>query len=120
MSKVKKTYRLDSNLVSELEEYAQAQNVSQTEALETAIRSAIQKPDASHTADEASSTDWRAMYLTEKQRSDDLTSKLLSLTDKVADSLQASQTLQAMDRPILESSVQKKRRWDRLKEAWRG
>lgn len=123
MPKIKKTYRLDSGLVSELEEYAKAQNISQTEALESAIRNAIHKPDNSHTANETDSSSWKVMYLAEKQRSDDLTNKLLALTDKVADSLQAAQTLQAMDKPALESTAQKeerKTRWQRLKEAWRG
>lgn len=123
MPKIKKTYRLDSELVSELEEYAKAQNISQTEALESAIRNAIRKPDNSHTANETDSSSWKVMYLAEKQRSDDLTNKLLALTDKVADSLQAAQTLQAMDKPALESTAQKeerKTRWQRLKEAWRG
>lgn len=121
MPKVKKTYRLDSDLVSELEEYAQAQNISQTEALESAIRSAIQKPDNSHTQESSESdttydTTWKELFLQEHE-------KLLALTDKVADSLQAAQTLQAMDKPALESTAQKeerKTRWQRLKEAWRG
>lgn len=117
MPKVKKTYRLDSDLVSELEEYAQAQNMSQTEALESAIHSAIQKPDNSHTQESSESdTTWKELFLQEHE-------KLLALTDKVADSLQAAQTLQAMDKPALESTAQKeerKTRWQRLKEAWRG
>lgn len=121
MPKVKKTYRLDTELVSELEKYAQGQNLSQTEAIEAAIRDAIHKPDSSHTQETGKSdttydTTWKELFLQEHE-------KLLALTDKVADSLQAAQTLQAMDKPALESTEQKeerKTRWQRLKEAWRG
>ena len=117
MLKVKKTYRLDSDLLSELEKYAQAKNISQTEAIEAAIRDAIHKPDDSHTQEMGESdTTWKELFLQEHE-------KLLALTDKVADSLQAAQTLQAMDKPALESTEQKlerKTRWQRLKEAWRG
>lgn len=126
MTKVKKTYRLDPDLVSELEKYAQEQSISQTEALEHAIQMAVQVPDDSRTLkntenDTESNNVWKDLFLQEHE-------KLLALTDKVADSLQASQTLQAMDKPAvevqsLESTQQKmerKTRWQRLKEAWRG
>ncbi len=130
MSKVKKTYRIDSELVDELEKYAKSRNMSQTEALESAIQGAIQGaihvPDGSHTQktarnDTKSDDVWRELFLQEHE-------KLLALTEKVADSLQASQTLQAMDKPaaevqVLESTTQKMKRntrWQRLKEAWRG
>ncbi len=126
MSKVKKTYRIDSELVDELEKYAKSRNMSQTEALESAIQGAIHVPDGSHTQKTARNDTkfddvWRELFLQEHE-------KLLALTEKVADSLQASQTLQAMDKPaaevqVLESTTQKMKRntrWQRLKEAWRG
>lgn len=121
MQKIKKTYRLDSDLISDLEKYAQEKHMSQTEVLESAIRSAIQKPDTSHTQESGESDTtyditWKELFMVEHE-------KLLALTDKVADSLQAAQTLQAMEKPALETTEQKeerKSRWRRLKEAWRG
>lgn len=124
--KIKKTYRIDSELLSELEIYANFNNMSQTEALEHAIRIAIHPPDSSHTqSDDVCNGEtgnvWKELFLQEHE-------KLLALTDKIADSLQASQTLQAMDKPAAETlslesvdkKVDRKTRWQRLKEAWRG
>lgn len=121
MPKVKKTYRIDADLLNELDKYTKEKGISQTEAVEAAIRNAIHKPDACHTqkAEEdgtSYNTIWKELFLQEHE-------KLLALTDKVADSLQAAQTLQAMDKPVLESPEQKeerKTRWQRLKEAWNG
>lgn len=115
MTKVKKTYRLDSDLVSELEKYAQSHNISQTEALERAIQSAVQSAVHENPQETAPDTDWKSLYLEEKQQNRELTEKLLELTGKVADSLQASQTLQAMDKPTLESVAQKE---ERVKQPW--
>lgn len=121
-----KTFRLSDTSIEQLEAIVEAKDISQADAIRFAIQQgydAIQVQDNSHTADETDSSSWKIMYLAEKQRSDDLTNKLLTLTDKVADSLHAAQTLQAMDKPALESTAQKeerKTRWQRLKEAWRG
>lgn len=128
MTKVKKTYRLDSDLVFELEEYAQAHNISQTEALERAIQSAIQKGhDAVQENPEksASEIEWKELYFAEKNRNDELSDRLLDLSGKVTDAFRAEKVTDAFDAgaKILESTEQKmerKTRWQRLKEAWRG
>lgn len=131
MTKVKKTYRLDSDLVSELEEYAQSHNISQTEALERAIQSAVQKGhDAVHDAVQenpeksASEIEWKELYFAEKNRNDELSDRLLDLSGKVTDAFRAEKVTDAFDAgaKILESTEQKeerKSRWQRLKEAWR-
>lgn len=120
--KIKKTFRIDEKLVDELAKYAEEKGVSQTEALEDAIQVAVQvavqEPDTCQTA--AADDEWKALYFAEKERNDNLSLKLLELSDKVADSLQAAQVLQALDRPALESVEQKKSRWSRLRDAWRG
>lgn len=122
--KIKKTFRIDEKLVDELAKYAEEKGVSQTEALEDAIQVAIQvavqEPDTCQTAVADDSDEWKALYFAEKERSDNMAAKLLELSDKVADSLQAAQVLQALDKPVLESAEQKKGRWARLRDAWRG
>lgn len=124
--KVKKTFRIEENIVSKLERYAKEKSISQTEVIETAIHNAIHKPDDCHAcpAEESESeTDWRALYFAEKERNDSMSAKLIDLSDKVVDSLQAAQVLQAMDKPVLESSEQKgerESRWQRLKKAFMG
>ncbi|NBI65118.1 hypothetical protein D3Z38_19315, partial [Clostridiales bacterium] len=49
MPYVKKTFRIDSELADELERYAASNGLSQTDAVQGAIRSAIQVPYACHT-----------------------------------------------------------------------
>lgn len=124
MPKVKKTYRIDAALLDGLDKLAKERGMGQTEAVEAAIRDAIRMSDTCQTHETGEGgTDWEALYFAEKARGDEMSARLLALTDKVADSLQAAQTLQAMDKPALESSGQKAERasrWQRLKEAWRG
>ena len=115
-----KTFRLSDTSIEQLEAIAETKGVSQADAIRFAIQQgydAIQVSDNSHTQESSESdTTWKELFLQEHE-------KLLALTDKVADSLQAAQTLQAMDKPALESTEQKverKTRWQRLKEAWRG
>lgn len=45
-----------------------------------------------------SDTDWKAMYLSEKELNESLSSRLMELSEKVADSLQAAQLLHAADK----------------------
>lgn len=45
MSKVKKTYRIESSLIESLQVNAEKRGISMTEAIEDAIRGAIQMPD---------------------------------------------------------------------------
>ena len=71
-------------------------------------------------------TDWKAMYLSEKELNESLSSRLMELSEKVADSLQAAQVLHGAavaESKALESEEAKKvrlSRWERLKAAWKG
>lgn len=115
--KIKKAFRLDEDIAHKLEKYAKDNGMTQTEAIQAAIQIAIQiaiqEPYASHTPP-GSETDWESLYFEEKRQNRELTERLLELTGKVADSLQAAQTLQAMDKPALESVERKKRPWWRF------
>ena len=102
------------------EQRGESMNAAVQYAVQSAVQSAVQKEhDAVHEKPSEMAPEdaiWKELFIQEHE-------KLLALTDKVADSLQASQTLQAMDKPVLESVEQKeerKTRWQRLKEAWRG
>lgn len=118
-----KTFRLSDTSIEQLEAIAEAKDVSQADAIRFAIQQGYDAVQGQYSSNTGGETDWEALYFAEKARGDEMSAKLLALTDKVADSLQAAQTLQAMDKPALESTEQKeerKTRWQRLKEAWRG
>lgn len=70
--------------------------------------------------------DWRALYFKEKERNESISDRLMELSEKVAESLQAAQVLHGAavaESKALESEDAKearKSRWQRLKDAWRG
>ncbi len=106
-------FRISETTYEQLKQLAEQRGESMNAAVQYAVQSAVQEK-----APEQASEDgvWRDLFLKEHE-------KLLELTDKVADSLHASQTLQAMDKPALESAEAKGERlsrWERLKRAWRG
>lgn len=110
-------FRISETTYDQLKQLAEQRGESMNAAVQYAVQSAVQG-DVQEKPPEKASDDgvWRELFLKEHE-------KLLELTDKVADSLHASQTLQAMDKPALESAQQKmerKTRWQRLKEAWSG
>lgn len=114
-------FRISETTYDQLKQLAGQRGESMNAAVQYAVQSAVQgavQGDVQEKPPEQASEDnvWRELFLKEHE-------KLLELTDKVADSLHASQTLQAMDKPALESTQQKmerKTRWQRLKEAWSG
>lgn len=113
-------FRISETAYEQLKQLAEQRGESMNAAVQYAVQSAVQKEHAAvhEKPSEMAPEDaiWKELFIQEHE-------KLLALTDKVADSLQASQTLQAMDKPVLESVEQKeerKTRWQRLKEAWRG
>lgn len=71
-------------------------------------------------------TDWKALYFNEKELNESLSSRLMELSEKVADSLQAAQVLHGAavaESKALESEEAKETRkslWGRLKAVWRG
>lgn len=81
------------------------------------------EPDEKPQQEEQPETDWKAMYLSEKERNESLSDRLMELSEKVADSLQAAQVLHGAsvaESKALESQGQKKSRCERLKIAWKG
>jgi hypothetical protein len=103
--KQKKTFRLEEDVVSKLEAMSKQKHCSQTDILEGLVR----EYRLSENSPDAHDIDWQKLYFEEKQRADKTNERLLSVSEKVADSLQASQVLQAMDKPQLESGEVKKR-----------
>ena len=97
----------------------------ESDALLCALKMASEslEPDGEPQQEEHPETDWKAMYLSEKERNELLSDRLMELSEKVADSLQAAQVLHGAavaESKALESQEQKKSRWERLKIAWRG
>ena len=81
------------------------------------------EPDDEPQQEEQPETDWKALYLSETERNESLSDRLMELSEKVADSLQAAQVLHGAsvaESKALESQEQKKSRWERLKIAWKG
>lgn len=70
--------------------------------------------------------DWKARFFEEKERNESLSDRLIELSGKVADSLQAAQMLHgaavAESKALegKEANETRKSRWQRLKDAWRG
>ena len=128
--KIKKTFRIEEELVSELDRLAKELGISQTDAIESAIRSAIHVPDACHTQCHTSSEEENPQKTAPEI---DALIKQLEVKDKQIETLstalvsaqetaKAAQALHAADKQTLalESVEQKKSRWERLKDAWRG
>lgn len=115
---IKTSFRLEESTVEQIKQLAEHYGTSQGGAVHIAVQnciSAVQGAVHENPQETAPDTDWKSLYLEEKQQNRELTEKLLELTGKVADSLQASQTLQAMDKPTLESVAQKE---ERVKQPW--
>lgn len=110
-------FRISETTYEQLKQLAEQRGESMNAAVQYAVQSAVQGAVQEKAPEQASEDGvWRDLFLKEHE-------KLLELTDKVADSLHASQTLQAMDKPALESAEAKGgrlSRWERLKRAWRG
>lgn len=121
-------FRLSESELEQLKDIEHARDCSGVDA----IRFAIQKGhDAIHDAIQenpeksASEIEWKELYFAEKNRNDELSDRLLDLSGKVTDAFRAEKVTDAFDAgaKILESTEQKeerKTRWQRLKEAWRG
>ncbi len=107
-----KMFRLTESEINTIKRVAEERNCTQTDVIRLCI-SQLESDIQEDISKNGSENLWKELFLEEHE-------KLLALTEKVAESLQASQTLQAMDKPALESSEQKKSRLQRLREAWRG
>lgn len=119
---VPRSFRLDSELFDELATYAKNSGLSNTEAVEAAIRLLLERSadcttecttcTTECTTDE---TDWKSLYFSEKDRADKLNDDLAeafkrnqATTEKLADDVRAlsdrvgaAQALHAADKPGL-------------------
>ena len=112
-----KTFRLEETSIEQLKEIVVTQQITQSDAIRFAIQKGydaiqdeIQEKDTDITQKCYQDVDWQALYFDEKEKNEKLADKLLEVTDKVTDSLKASQILQAMDKPAIEDSMQKRER----------
>lgn len=121
-------FRLSDSAYDQLKHLADQRGESMNAAVQYAVQSAVQsavQDDVQKTAESSSSGDeWKSLYFEERERNVELSGRLLELSGKIADSLQAAQALNAMDKPpaleTAEQNQERKTRWQRLKEAWRG
>lgn len=95
---------------------------NQSDALRYALKVAA---DSFEPKEERPEDDWKALYIEEKELSKDLSKRLMELSEKVADSLQAAQVLHGAtvaEAKALEDRETKddRSRWQRLRDAWRG
>ena len=132
MGKVKKTYRLEQNTIDYLVSLARDAGLTVTEALEHAIRAYGTEPDGSHTDGQAvSGSDSAAVeaLAAELERLhgqlDVKDAQIRTLGEALADAQATAKGAQALHAATaqtlaLESAEQKKSRWQRLLEAWRG
>ena len=132
--KVKKTFRIEEELISELEKLATERGVSQTDAIEEAIRGAVHVPYAMPYAmpyappapenrekrgESSLEVEALVRQLDAKDRQIEALSAALVAAQETA---RAAQALHAADKPELrlEAAEHRKSRWARLRDAWRG
>lgn len=128
MVKAKRTYRLEQETLDRLADIAEAEGVTATEALERAIRAYGTEPDGSHTQEAARDKAVDALSEELTRLHSQLYAKdrqIDRLTDALADAQATAKAAQALHAATaqtmaLESAEQKKSRWQRLLEAWRG
>lgn len=138
--KKQKNFKLEEKTLADLQEYAERNSMTQTEVVEEAIRAYIRELYASYTPDSEGSRPGNAFevealvkQLDVKDKQLDAKDKQLDVKDKQIEALsnalvsaqetaKAAQVLHAADKPelALESVEQKKSRWARLRDAWRG
>jgi septal ring factor EnvC (AmiA/AmiB activator) len=127
--KVKKTYRLDENTLSELDELATSQGVAATVALERAIHAAAEasgkakrEPDERRQARAELSALTRQLDAKDKQIAAllDQLAAAQEVSAAVAETAKAAQALHAATVGELAPTGEKGGRWARLKAAWKG
>ena len=131
--KKQKNFKLEEKTLADLQEYAERNSMTQTEVVEEAIRAYIRELYASYTPDSEGSRPGNAFEVEALVKQLDVKDKQLDAKDKQIEALsnalvsaqetaKAAQVLHAADKPelALESVEQKKSRWARLRDAWRG
>ena len=117
MPYVKKTFRIDSELADELERYAASNGLSQTDAVQGAIRSAIQVPYACHTQEGRPDGSVPRDVYDDLRRQE--ASRMALGTTRAAQALHGAEKADAL-LAAAPREEGRKSRWRRLREAWRG
>lgn len=122
---VKKTFRLSDAAAAKLDELVQSEGITATSVVCDAILSYGDKTDSCHTTENATRDDsgYRCAYealVGQLEEKDKQISGIMDALLKAQETAKAAQMLHAGERLAIESSEQKKGRWERLKEAWRG
>lgn len=124
--KKQKNFKLEEKTLADLQEYAERNSMTQTEVVEEAIRAYIRELYASYTPDSEGSRPGNAFEVEALVKQLDVKDKQIEALSNALVSAQetakAAQVLHAADKPelALESVEQKKSRWARLRDAWRG
>ena len=123
--KVKKTYRLEQDTVSELERIAETEGVTATEALERAVAAYGMVPDAEPYADGAGESPLVDAVVAQLAVKDAQIAALGRALEAAQETAKAAQALHAMGQRRAEiedapSKEARRTRWQRLKDAWRG
>ena len=123
--KVKKTYRLDEQLVIDLEKYADENDMTATAVIESAVRKVVQSYQQGTDGGQPSKT--LAALLEQLAEKDKQIAALLEqlaaaqeVSAAVAETAKAAQALHAATVGELAPTSEKAGRWARLKAAWRG
>ena len=123
--KVKKTYRLEQDTVSELERIAETEGVTATEALERAVATYGRVPDAKPYADGAGESPLVDAVVAQLAVKDAQIEALGRALEAAQETAKAAQALHSMGQRRAEiedapSKEARRTRWQRLKDAWRG
>ena len=121
-----KNFKLEEKTLADLQEYAERNSMTQTEVVEEAIRAYIRELYASYTPDSEGGRPGNALEVEALVKQLDVKDRqieaLSSALVSAQETAKAAQILHASDKSerALESVEQKKSRWARLRDAWRG
>ena len=117
-------FRPKEREIEQLRLIQERRGCNQSDAVRFALEAAVEALEPKE--EPQPETDWKALYLSEKERNESLSDRLMELSEKVADSLQAAQMLHgaavAESKALEDKEAKEVRmsRWERLKRAWRG
>jgi predicted DNA-binding protein len=104
-----RSFRLEEEDIDLLKKLSEERGETQAETIHSAlIKLQGDTADAVLVED---GIDWQKLYFEEKQQAAKANERLYELSNKMAESLQAAQALQAMDRPQLSEAKEKHPWW---------
>lgn len=121
--KVKRTYRLEEETVSELKRIAESEDVTATEALERAVHAYGRAPDAEPYAggvDEHLMCDVLVAQLSVKDAQIETLGRALEAAQETAKAAQALHAMGNRQTGVEALGLTGRTRWQRLRDAWRG